>query len=113
MKLCFSADSPDGTIDALVSTSDQDVVLRIFWPDHAASNRGHLFWCLTAPENHFGKALAQRAVMIDFREAEIFRRQVPQPLDCVIDRKSARLQSLEQPPDVPLVHCDLSFRERS
>jgi len=112
MKLRLRAYASDGAIDLIVSPRDQNVVLSFAGSEHATNNCGDLSRCFSARENHFGKTLAQRPMMIDFREAEIFRRQMTQPLDCILDRNSACLQPFEQPPDIPFFHLILFSGKR-
>ena len=49
---------------------------RVFALDHGADNFRDLGWRLTFAKNHFGEALAQRTMMIDFGEIDVFKRQV-------------------------------------
>jgi hypothetical protein len=69
-----------------------------------------LFWSFLARKNHFGKTLADGAVMIDFGEAQIFVRQLAQPLDGGIDLDRAGLHRFEKFPNFAFIHLEYSPR---
>ena len=48
------------------------------------------------PEDHFRHSVTQGAMVIHFGESEIFKREMPQAIDCVIRRKFSRAHLLEK-----------------
>ena len=52
-------------------------------------NLRHLRWSLPFTENHFRHARAQPAMMVNFGEAEIFKRQMAKAIDGVVGREFA------------------------
>jgi hypothetical protein len=63
---------------------DQNVV-RGLCTHHSANDFRHLLRCLPPAVDHFGITLPQRAMMIDFREAEIFEGELAQFFECFIE----------------------------
>ena len=51
---------------------------------------------LPMPENHFGHAVPQSPVMVHFREPKIFKRHMPQLIECCVNRCRALANLLEQ-----------------
>ena len=92
-----------GAVDSLVGARDQDIVLRSR-TQHHAHDAGHLLGGLPVCVDDLGKTLAQYAVMIDLGKAEIFERQVSQPLGSLGDRQVALLHIIEESANVPVVH---------
>lgn len=85
MKFCgargFSVGLFYGGKDFGIGTSDQNIVVRIFFPKHGADDFRDLLGRFAFGEDDFRKTLAEGAVMVHFGEAEVFKRQVLQALD--------------------------------
>ncbi len=79
--------------DRAIGTRDQKV-LRFF--KQPPGDSGHLVRRLALPENHFGQAVAQAAMMIQLRVAQVLERQVPHPLERRVHVHCARAHAFEQ-----------------
>src|SRR5713226_3712333 len=104
MEFRLAAQPPYGTIDAFAGARNQDIVLRGPRTQHSADNPGDLLRSLAWGEDGLGKTLAQRAVVVNLGKAEVFKRQVAQPLDGLRDRKAPGSHPVKKPPDVWLFH---------
>src|SRR5918994_3977766 len=62
----------------------------------AFANGDDLLGRLAFAENNFGKALPQSSVMVDPRKRQIFKREVPQPVECCPRCEAARRDLGEQ-----------------
>jgi inositol oxygenase len=62
---------------------------------HRLNDLRHLIRSFSCSENHLGKALAQRAMVIDIRKTQIFEREISESLDSLILRQAAALQISE------------------
>jgi len=71
----------DGREDSFVGTRDQNVVARALFSEQRTDDGHYLRWRLSLAEDDFGKALAESAVMVHFREAQVFERKMLQTLD--------------------------------
>ncbi len=76
----------------------------MFLAQHGAHNFRHLLRCFPFTQNHFGKSLPQRPVMIHLGKAEIFKWQMLQALDGLVRSKLARLHSLQNFQQFSLIH---------
>src|SRR6266849_3344994 len=81
--------------------------------NHRADNTRDLIRSLARTENYFGEALAQNAVMIDFRKIKVFKRQVFQPLERLCRRKVAGLDQFQKFQKFLRVHRDCRQRSLS
>ncbi len=72
---------PYGRVDALVGAGYQDVVPAVAPGEHGANDAGDLIGRFPASEDDFGKAPAERAMVVHFREAEVFEGQIAEALD--------------------------------
>ena len=70
----------------------------------AMGDRGDLVRRLAESEDHFRHAVAQAAVVIDFGEAEVFKRQVTHALHRGVDFERAVADLIEQRAQVILIH---------
>ena len=64
----------------------------------------HLIGRLALGEDHFGHAVAQRAMMIHLGEPEVFERHVAEPLERAIGVHFTGAHLIEQHPELILVH---------
>jgi hypothetical protein len=71
---------------------------------HRTDNVGDVLRSLAFAENHFGVALAQRAMVIDLREAKILERKMFQLLYGLFRRDFSRRDRLQQLVQIALVH---------
>ena len=53
---------------------------------HAGEDTRHLIGSLALRINHFGHSRSKRAMMIDLRESEVFKRQIPETIACSFGR---------------------------
>src|SRR5712692_4536744 len=113
MEFRLAAQPPYGTIDAFAGARNQDVVLGSPRAQHSADNPGDLLRSLARGEDGLGKTLAQRAVVVNLGEAEVFKRQVAQPLDGLRDRKAPGSHPVKEPPNVWLFHLAPEWISRS
>ena len=67
-------------------------------------NRGDLIGGLAGTEDHLGHAMTQRAVVIDFCEAQIFERQVTQAIERGVDVHGTGAHFLKQRAQLVLIH---------
>ncbi len=64
----------------------------------------HLCRSLPLPENHFGHARAQRAMMVDLGESQVFKGQMAKTINGGVGRKFAPAHLLEKFADGLGVH---------
>ena len=50
-----------------------------------AGDRNHMVRALAQPEDHFGHAMTQRAMVIDLGESEVFKRQMAHAVERRLD----------------------------
>src|SRR6267143_3067291 len=81
MQLRRASDSFDSGKNLRIRARHEDVVLRILLPEHRSYDLSDLLRRLALSENHFGKSLPQRAMMIHFGESQILKREMLQPFD--------------------------------
>ena len=67
-------------------------------------DRRDLIGGLAGSENHLGHAMTQRAMVIDLREAQIFKRQVAQAVERGVDVHGSGAHLFEQRAQVVLIH---------
>src|SRR5215813_13185300 len=72
---------------------------------HASKNLDNLLGSLACRIDHLRHADAQRAVMVDFREAQILKRKMTQASDRLFGLKKGIEDLLEQLAECALVHC--------
>ena len=84
-----------------VEPRDEDILPRA---RQLLGDERDLFDGLRLSEDDLGRARAQRAVMIDGREAEISKRKVAQLGQRLLDRRAARAHAFEQGSDARRVH---------
>ena len=84
-----------------VGAGDQDVAGA---GEKALGDGDHLLGCFAFGEDDFGHAVAERAMMVDFGEAQIFKGQVAKALDGAIDIHFPRAHLFEQRPELVLIH---------
>ena len=77
----------DGREHFRAGTRDQNVVARALFSEQRTDDGHYLRWRLSLAEDDFGKALAESAVMVHFREAQVFERKMLQTLDCAGGRE--------------------------
>lgn len=90
-----------------VGAGDENVLARIFFPEHGTNDFGNLLRRLAFSKNNFGKALAQRAMMIDFREAKVFERKMLEPFDGRAGGKFPSAHGFQNFQQVCLIHAIL------
>ena len=83
----------DGLQDLGLGARGEDIVVR---PGQRGEDRHHLRRGLALAEHGFGRAVAERAVKIHPREAQILHRQVPQPRQRAARGERAARDLLEQ-----------------
>ena len=76
---------------------------------HAHKNLRHLPGGLARGKNHLWHPSAQRAVMIDFSEAQVFEWQILQPVNRIINLQAALAYIVQQRFNVCAVHQSFSF----
>jgi len=89
-----------------VGASDQDVVARILVAKHSAHDVGDMRRRLPLPENHFGIALAQGAVMVHFGDTDVFEGHMFQALDTGFGREFAFAHGFQKLQNFFGVHFD-------
>lgn len=84
-----------GGEDSPVGAGDENVVARIFLLEHGADDFGNLLRRFAFGKDNFGKALTESAVMIDFSEAEVLKRQVLEPFNGRAGREFSALHRFQ------------------
>lgn len=84
--------------------------MRAVRPQHTSRDLDHLRGSFSFRINHFWKSLAQGTVMIDFGEAEVFKRKLAQAADGVVQAEAASAHRFQKIANVALVHFACNFR---
>src|SRR3984885_4966490 len=103
MKLCAARHALHGGVGSFAATRDQNIV-RGLRTVHSTDNSRDLLRRFPAAVDYLGKSLPQRAVMIDFREAQIFKWKLPKFFERFIERYSTRANIFQKFSRAALVH---------
>ena len=103
MKFGGFAEAFYGSEDFGVHSSDQDIVAGGLL-EHGADDSGDLLGRFAFSEDDFGEALAERAVMIDFGEAQVFKGEMLEALDGGVAGQFPALDGLQNFQNILLIH---------
>lgn len=104
MKVGGFADALHGGEDFGVDASDENVVAGGFLFEHGAGDPGDLLRSFALPEDDFGEALTQRAMMVDFGEAQIFKRKMLEALEGSAAGQFPALHRLQNFQKILMIH---------
>src|SRR5690348_4301200 len=98
------AEALHGGEDLGIDPGNENVVAGSFLFEHGADDSGDLLRRFALAENDFGEALAESAVMVDFGEAEVFKREMLKTLDGGGGGQFPALHSLQNLQKILMVH---------
>jgi len=104
MELGGFSESFDGSEDFGVDAGNEDVMVRAFFFEHGADDSGDLLRRFAFAEDDLGETLAEGAMMIDFGEAEVFKREMLEALDGGGGGELSTLHSLQNLQKILMVH---------
>jgi hypothetical protein len=104
MEFRSSGSAADGGVDVPVGAGDEDVLLGAFHAKHAADDLRDLLRGLAAAEDHFRVALPQRAMVVNFGEAEVFEGHVAQTVEGLSGGQATSAELFQKAANVTFVH---------
>src|SRR5262245_53547272 len=98
---CLTLQFFDRTENFTVGTRNQDVVLM---GEHALNDSQNLTNRFAPPKDYFGESLPKWAMMVNSRKTHVFKRQMLQLLQAIVDRKRTFFDSRENFSDFVFCH---------